>query len=367
VLAGNGTSPTKNKDPGLRRSATIGLCGVLALAMTQPVARAAPIDEAGICAQCHSTQVGALIETGGHAAVLDCQSCHGDRRPGQVGEGHRAIPRCSSCHDTSGHPPRRRTRGRRAEIRNCSRCHDVHGSSNLSLVQTSIRTRGRLVPMRFDSTAGAAPGGFTNPDDPGTGLCEVCHKKTRFYPSSGDGEPHFTDTCTQCHDHAAGFEPVADDQNCALCHEAEAQRFTLPSAHSEQFACSGCHADAGAPPGPDHRAITPCTDCHDTSTHAPGGTGLPCAQCHQPHGTTNLSLVAETVQTVQGPFVPIRFENLNGQADGSFASLSAPGTGICEVCHTTTQFYRADGSGPAGHFTLSCLPCHRHSEGFAPQ
>jgi predicted CXXCH cytochrome family protein len=244
----------------------------------------------------------------------------------------------------------------------------VHGSTNEALVQTMLRVRGRFVPILFDSQAGAAPGGFTNPDAPGTGLCEVCHRTTRFYRSDGTGEPHFTDTCTDCHDHMQSFEPVVTDQNCPLCHEAESTRFALPSGHSENFACADCHPPVNPEPGPGHRAITPCADCHGTTaTHAPNGTALPCAQCHEPHGTPNASLVRAALETVQGPVVPIRFDNLEGRADGSFASLTDPGSGICEVCHTTTQFYRADGSGPQGHYTLSCLPCHRHSDGFAPQ
>jgi predicted CXXCH cytochrome family protein len=266
----------------------------------------------------------------------------------------------------TGHPPRSPLRHGRAEIRNCSRCHDVHGSLNLALVPDTIRTRGRLVPMRFDSQAGAAPGGFTNPDAPGTGLCEVCHRKTRFYPSDGMGEPHFTDTCTTCHDHLVGFEPIASDANCGLCHTAEAVRFTLPSGHSATFACGGCHAEVSPAPGPGHRAIAACADCHDTTSHAPGGNALPCTQCHEPHGTTNLDLVVEALATTEGPIVPIRFDNLAGQADGSFASAAQPGTGVCEVCHTTTLYYRAGGDG-APHFTVSCLPCHRHSDGFAPR
>ena len=337
---------------------------ILAINVARPTFAQTPAD-AGFCANCHFQETGALVETGGHAATLDCQSCHADRRPGRVGQSHRAIPRCTSCHDLTGHPPHDRPRGRRKEIRNCSRCHAVHGSTNLDLIQTSIRTRGRLVPMLFDSTAGAAPGGFTNPDEPGTGLCEVCHRHTRFYTSSGDGEPHFKDTCTDCHDHALGFLPVADNDNCHICHDVESARFMLPSGHSENFQCTGCHPEVKVTPGPGHRAVPACSDCHDNATHAPDGMGFPCTQCHQPHGTTNIDLVVEALQTVQGPVVPIRFDNLQGKTDGSFASASDPGSGVCEVCHTTTAYYRADGGG-APHFTVSCLPCHRHSGGFAP-
>src|SRR5262245_35823947 len=90
----------------------IGLA-MLLLLITRALAVAADIAQAGVCAECHLTQTAALIETGGHTEVLDCQSCHADRRPGQVGNGHRSIPRCTTCHDTAGHPPRDQPRGRR--------------------------------------------------------------------------------------------------------------------------------------------------------------------------------------------------------------------------------------------------------------
>lgn len=331
-------------------------------------ARAATASEAGICANCHYVQTGALIETGGHAATLDCQSCHADRRPATVGPGHRAIPRCSTCHETEteSHPAKAKTRSRNAELRNCTRCHDVHGSANLAHVRTQLRAAGRLVPIRFDNTAGSAPGGFTDPDAPGSGLCEACHRKTTHYRRDGGGDEHFTDTCTQCHLHEAKFGVVTSDDNCTLCHTEQGDRFAKPSQHSALLVCSDCHADTGSPPGEGHRTIRACADCHDTATHAPGGSALACTRCHEPHGTDNAYLVVDALETTQGPFVPIRFDDLSGVADGSFASASQPGTGICEACHTTTAYYRADGSG-ADHFALSCLPCHRHSGGFAPQ
>jgi hypothetical protein len=79
-----------------------------------------------------------------------------------------------------------------------------------------------------------------------------------------------------------------------------------------------------------------------------------------------VNLVLDVLTTPAARQVPIVFNNYDGRADGSFASASAPGTGICEVCHTTTRFYRADGTGES-HFTFSCLPCHLHADGFRPQ
>ena len=103
------------------------------------------------------------------------------------------------------------------------------------------------------------------------------------------------------------------------------------------------------------------------TTHVPPGMPLACTQCHEPHGTDNIRLVRDVIHT-PGRSATGRSTSttLTGFADGSFASPSAPGTGLCEVCHTQTQFYRADGTG-APHPTLQCITCHRHEAGFSPQ
>jgi len=150
-----------------------------------------------------------------------------------------------------------------------------------------------------------------------------------------------------------------------LCHQDEAARHTMPSGHAVQT-CTTCHAERDPTPGPDHRATEGCQTCHpSTQTHAPAGVALPCVQCHDPHGSQNIKLVRETITTPGGANRPITFDNLTGLADGSFANASAPGTGVCEICHTTTNHYRMDGTG-SPHFTYSCLGCHRHDDGFRP-
>jgi hypothetical protein len=50
-------------------------------------------------------------------------------------------------------------------------------------------------------------------------------------------------------------------------------------------------------------------------------------------------------------------------ADGSYASSTHPGTGVCETCHTQTRYYRADATG-LPHFTIPCVSCHEHVIGF---
>jgi predicted CXXCH cytochrome family protein len=334
---------------------------------------AAGVSDSGICARCHETQAGLAAREGGHAPFLDCAVCHENRRPGSFGPGHRAIPTsCTSHHTTTveTHPGSTRVLRPARLRRRCLTCHDPHGSTNAHLIRSSIRIRGRLRPVDFHAAGGAVAGGFVDPTTPGKGLCEVCHRTTTFYRAKGNGESHFTGDCTLCHDHGASFRPVITDASCSSCHPDETARLAKANLHHDEFTgkCSSCHAAAKAEPGPGHRAISACTDCHAeerVATHAPG-VGIPCTQCHEPHGTDNIRLIRDVVQTLQGVDRPIQFDNLTGKADGSFANASSRGTGLCEICHTTTQFYRADGSG-ASHYTTSCLRCHSHAAGFFPR
>jgi predicted CXXCH cytochrome family protein len=357
--------------PAVMRRAVMALAAAWLLGAAG-AARADGISDAGICARCHEAQA-RLAAEGGHAPLLDCITCHEDRRGRSFGRGHRTIPTsCTAHHGTAvgTHPAPARTLRPARLRRRCLTCHEPHGSTNAHLVRTTMRRGRRLRAIDFHDAGGAVPGGFVDPTNPGTGLCETCHRRTSFYPASGRGEEHFTDDCTSCHDHGAGFRPVVSDANCAICHADEAARLATGNLHGTWFAnrCSSCHAEVTPEPGPGHRARSDCADCHSparVATHAPG-VGLACSRCHEPHGSNNIRLVRDVVRTLQGIDRPVFFTSVAGRADGSFASASAPGTGLCEICHTATQFYRADGSGVA-HFTDGCLRCHAHAAGFFPR
>jgi predicted CXXCH cytochrome family protein len=334
---------------------------------------AADVADPGICARCHFREAELATSVGNHAAFIDCVVCHEDRRPGSFGRKHRTVPRsCTDHHKTAveTHPPASRTLRPERLQRRCLKCHAVHGSTNAHLIRDAIRRRGRMHAIDFQASGGAVPGGFVDPATPGRGLCEICHRRTRFYPASGRGESHFTEDCTLCHDHTASFRTAITDASCAVCHPDEAARLAQPSLHQSKFAgtCSSCHAETSPAPGPGHMATSACRDCHSrerVATHVPPGTAIPCTQCHEPHGSDNIRLVRDVIRTFQGDDQPMQFDGLTGKADGSFASESSPGTGLCEVCHTRTQFYRADGGGTP-HYDESCSRCHSHAAGFAP-
>jgi len=141
---------------------------------------------------------------------------------------------------------------------------------------------------------------------------------------------------------------------------------------------------------------------YDTSDNGIWSTFTPkCIDCHDPHGETNWYMLYDAKPeksdnldelVYSGPVVykgdrygvtraqsdqygfppgPIYANNqapvtMTGKTNASdFAS--GTGSGICEVCHSRTQFFRKDGTSPGGaHINSVCTGCHTHKASFAP-
>ncbi len=156
---------------------------------------------------------------------------------------------------------------------------------------------------------------------------------------------------------------------CAFCHQDVAQNLVATGGHHDlDIKCERCHADrAPGEVGPGHRRVPACAECHTEQRphHDPAaGTPTQCLQCHSPHGSGNLKLIREQILTPQSGLRAVTFTNREGLADGSYASRSRPGSGVCEICHTSTLHYRGDGTG-SPHFDLPCVNCHEHAAAFA--
>jgi hypothetical protein len=112
---------------------------------------------------------------------------------------------------------------------------------------------------------------------------------------------------------------------------------------------------------------TACSDCHvSQSMHM----GLDCLFCHRAHETPNASLVRDSVRKPDGSVSGIIFTATTGA--GSFADGDGVYDGVCEVCHTSTLYYRNDGSALVNHTSTGldysgtdCTVCHTHLSGFA--
>jgi hypothetical protein len=150
------------------------------------------------CLECHGTITPRWQLPSSHGVLLDCTHCHGTR--GASGPGHSDSRACADCHSQTTHPAGTA----------CTNCHDPHGAENAFLVRETLKVRGRdEVPVHFTTVEGASADGLVRAGvegaQPGTGLCEVCHTATRYYPRSGLGEPHETGWCPRCHLHENGF------------------------------------------------------------------------------------------------------------------------------------------------------------------
>ena len=166
------------------------------------------------CATCHGAQVGAWENFSSHRALYECAFCH-EEADSIPGPRHRTSSWCDRCHSEQGHPPKGIWSSRDARGDFCLSCHDPHGSKNIYLIRESLSAGfGKTACVDFRNVEGrgdfsfaelGAEEGGENGREPGSGLCEVCHRWTKFYDRYATGEDHFTGRCTGCHDHALGF------------------------------------------------------------------------------------------------------------------------------------------------------------------
>uniref|UniRef100_C6E613 Cytochrome C family protein n=1 Tax=Geobacter sp. (strain M21) TaxID=443144 RepID=C6E613_GEOSM len=204
-------------------------------------------------------------------------------------------------------------------------------------------------------------------------VCDACHGNDFALHSNGTVNV-LSDACVNCH---AGSVPAWNSTAriaCEVCHSANPARLPngVAAPSKESFATSG-HGQFGASnqctichnPNSSHIAgsLTSnkrlklqndnnlCASCHDSvvarqmSTHH----GLACVQCHDPHGNGNIKMVRGTIGTQSITYL----NSLNNFVD------QTTNKGLCQVCHSSTRYYRA-GISETRHYTTGCLSCHFH-------
>ncbi|MBI5494964.1 MAG: hypothetical protein HY904_08035 [Deltaproteobacteria bacterium] len=171
------------------------------------------------------------------------------------------------------------------------------------------------------------------------------------------GTPSFTTgnvVCMSCHGvhYADSNTATYDSSATAACTGADCGLLLRRSNNND--ACTGCHN------------LTVHSSATTSTKYGTWGTTFTCQTCHQPHKTPNTFLVR---QTLNGKTVD--FRNLTGKADNSFATVTVPGNGPCEACHTltrnkngTARFRGTGGSDSGTHYPGTCTTCHTHANGF---
>jgi hypothetical protein len=153
--------------------------------------------------------------------------------------------------------------------------------------------------------------------------------------------------CGDCHhlrDNAYGFSDIVtygkeQEAMCKTCHNPTG----LAAAMSEV----GTH---------DVATIVDCGSCHsvhfiDTTTdpHSGGVTA------------TNLKLIRDdTSRYIPQALTPAIFQS----SPDHYYFADGPATGICQTCHTQTDYYTNDGLNTDHNAGLDCTTCHAHDAGF---
>ncbi len=232
--------------------------------------------------------------------------------------------------------------------------------------------------------------------DPATATCEACHgggSKHIENPSEKGSIIAFTKdggtsvatqaaSCMGCHsggprDQWAGSVHQRNDLSCSDCHNPMA-KFSAEGLLAKQSiseTCAGCHRDI--------------RQQFNRRSHMPLPEGqMSCADCHNPHGTLNASLLkTDTVNETcyqchaekRGPMLfehaPVRDSCLNchnPHGSNQQSLLVAPVPFLCQQCHSHVRHPNdllvgtSLGSGPAPDERLmarGCLSCHAQVHG----
>ena len=232
--------------------------------------------------------------------------------------------------------------------------------------------------------------------NPMAATCEACHGPGSAHaanPSArgaivaftkGRGTPVATQTaaCLNCHagaqrDHWLGSVHERNDVSCSDCHNPMA-RFSaegLVAQRSISDTCATCHGDI-------RRQF-------DRRSHMPLPEGqISCADCHNPHGSINASLLkTDTVNETcyqchaekRGPFLfehaPVRDSCVNchtPHGSNQHALLVAPIPFLCQQCHShvrhpndlQTVASLATGQAPDERLLArGCISCHAQIHG----
>jgi predicted CxxxxCH...CXXCH cytochrome family protein len=171
--------------------------------------------------------------------------------------------------------------------------------------------------------------------------CESCHapnasyiNKYAPYKANFAGSRHgATKTCTDCHDQNSAHIGVVGGT----------KRLLLPN---DNNLCASCHKDAGM-----------AAQFRNVTGHFLARGGQPvmnCQVCHDPHATTNTAMIRSTIAFNNSTAWVINFTNrTTGFVDNT------TNRGLCQVCHTSTNHYRA--GVPDNHMAgQKCTTCHPH-------
>ncbi|OYV74258.1 MAG: hypothetical protein B7Z74_02590, partial [Deltaproteobacteria bacterium 21-66-5] len=98
---------------------------------------------------------------------------------------------CLDCHNLASHTSQATSFTYGAWAEDCLTCHTPHLTTNIYLIRQQILTPNSATkPVDFRNLSGKADYSFATATNPGSGVCEVCHTKTK----NPDGTPRYRNT-----------------------------------------------------------------------------------------------------------------------------------------------------------------------------
>ncbi|MBL1215959.1 MAG: hypothetical protein D8M59_00520 [Planctomycetes bacterium] len=177
------------------------------------------------------------------------------------------------------------------------------------------------------------------------------------------------------------------NHECSFCHSVHGSEGpSLTNMEDVELLCLTCHG-----PGGPSELKAEAHHNRDGSRFDPFS--MTCTQCHDPHdslenwlGGMNVKMVGTVQDKWSWPWLAqldtpnsgvrdVVFES-RGSSEGeptlhSFADGDEDGNGyydgVCESCHTMTNFHTNSGSGIYHYTGATCTGCHTHESGFTPQ
>jgi trimeric autotransporter adhesin len=223
------------------------------------------------------------------------------------------------------------------DIRSCQTCHIYSTVTHINGIVDLVNGSG-------SACANCHPGTLPIWSNNSRINCTDCHAAIPSVLPNGIAAPYKANFSLR------GHGQYSASNQCTICHDSNSSHisgslgtYTRLILANDNTQCASCHNNA---------AIVRSA-FRNMSTHVTikgGGQTMLCNVCHDPHGSTNLSMIRTIINGQNIVFVNRTTGFVN----------SSNNRGLCQVCHTLTAHYRA-GIPETSHPTINCLSCHKHN------
>jgi predicted CXXCH cytochrome family protein len=213
-----------------------------------------------------------------------------------------------------------------------------------------------------------------------TSQCRTCHAGATTTAAGQVGvsaAPAKIQAMTTGHGKTSGSYSVSNrpaaNQDCEACHDKNAAGHfdgdSLDKRLLVTFSCEGCHDGT-----PAVAVLTHSNTAANYTGQKRADFSKTCLACHDPHGSTNITMIAATRPDFAGTVVFTSFGNATPVSnDDSFDELetvvaNANNDDICATCHTAV-LHNNRAVGGTHNEGKTCVTCHSHSGtygGFMP-